>query len=470
MVFYGREKELAILENEYARTSSYFALIGREGYGETSLLREFAKDKPNTFFFSALKEIESQCRQRFIRILAEYTGSEYLEGRDLSSWPLFFDALSDYKPETKKLVVLDDTQYLVQANTEFLAILKRCWDEKLCNKNIILITAGPLLSTTVQKYWTQSNLFQGGAVNTLMLQPFSFMEMCGLFESLSFSRKVELYTFTGGVPRYLNIFGDGTRLMDSIEKHVLNRNGAFYEAPLLMLNKEVREPATYFSVMNCIADGNTRLQEMARALVHKTNSLSPYLSLLIKLSLVERQVPVTENNPDKSRKGKYTICDNFMNFWFKYVSPGRHELELDKHSLVRGRLEENYIENLVKPAYVGICTEICQDLCERGIIPMNPTKSGSYWDGESVGPIDLIMLNERNRGLLVADCHYLPEGERVPHNAYDNLRHRRESIADLNNYADSTYVLFTNRDFAPELIETAKNDPRLFLVREAYCL
>lgn len=470
MGFYGRKKELAILETEYAKASSYFALIGREGYGETALLREFAKDKPNVFFFSALKEIESQCKRRFIRTMAAHTGEEYLARLELDSWPQILDALAAYQPGTKKLVILDDTQYLVQANTDFLAILKQCWDESLCNKNIILITAGPLLSTTVQKYWSQSNLFQGGAVSTLHLRPFSFLEMCGYFEHLSFSQRVDIYTFTGGVPRYLNIVGDGTNLMDALEQNVLCRNGLLYEAPLMMLDKEVREPATYFSLMNTIAEGNTRLQEMARALSHKTNSLSPYLSLLIKLNLVERQVPVTEDNPDRSRKGKYTICDNFTNFWFKYVSTYRTELELDRQAEVRARLEEDYVESLVKPAYIGICTEICHALCESGAIPLSPTKTGSYWNGESTGPIDLIMLDEDAGRLLVADCLYLPEGEFVPQSAYTLLQHRRESITDLDAYSDVIHVLFTNRDFDPALQELARSDPGLYLVREADCL
>jgi len=46
-----------------------------------------------------------------------------------------------------------------------------------------------------------------------------------------------------------------------------------------------------------------------------------YLSVLIDLDLIEREIPVTEEKPYKSKKGLYRIKDEFINFWFRYVFP-----------------------------------------------------------------------------------------------------------------------------------------------------
>ena len=63
------------------------------------------------------------------------------------------------------------------------------------------------------------------------------------------------------------------------------------------------------------------------------NILIKYLTTLTNLQVIEREVPVTEKMPHKSRQGIYQIVDNFFRFWFQYVFPYKSELEI-------GRLEE----------------------------------------------------------------------------------------------------------------------------------
>lgn len=59
----------------------------------------------------------------------------------------------------------------------------------------------------------------------------------------------------------------------------------------------------YFSIIKAIADSNHKLGKIAGALGQETSPLTPYLSTLSDLSLIEKRTPVTEKNPEKSRKG-----------------------------------------------------------------------------------------------------------------------------------------------------------------------
>jgi AAA+ ATPase superfamily predicted ATPase len=52
-----------------------------------------------------------------------------------------------------------------------------------------------------------------------------------------------------------------------------------------------------------------------------------YLDTLQQLHLVERIVPVTETQPQKSRRGIYRLKDHYLRFWFRYVHPNRSQLE-----------------------------------------------------------------------------------------------------------------------------------------------
>jgi AAA+ ATPase superfamily predicted ATPase len=62
---------------------------------------------------------------------------------------------------------------------------------------------------------------------------------------------------------------------------------------------------------------------------------SKYLSVLQDLRLIEREIPVTEKYPEKSRKGIYRLSDNFFRFWFRFVLPVSAAATLARSRVVR---------------------------------------------------------------------------------------------------------------------------------------
>ena len=52
MDFLGREKELAVLEREYGRSSSFVVVYGRRRVGKTTLIKEFIKGKNPLYFLA----------------------------------------------------------------------------------------------------------------------------------------------------------------------------------------------------------------------------------------------------------------------------------------------------------------------------------------------------------------------------------------------------------------------------------
>lgn len=84
---------------------------------------------------------------------------------------------------------------------------------------------------------------------------------------------------------------------------------------------------TYFALIRAIAGGAHRPNEISRVFSMKQTSLNKYLKTLIDLDVLERQVPVTEGNPDKRKKSLYYIKDNFLQFWFRFLLPNLSYLE-----------------------------------------------------------------------------------------------------------------------------------------------
>ena len=76
---------------------------------------------------------------------------------------------------------------------------------------------------------------------------------------------------------------------------------------------------------------------------------------LIDLDILEREVPVTESNPEKSKKSFYKIRDNFLQFWFRFIYPNRSYIESGNQSIVMSKLKKNFIDNHVSFVYEEIC-------------------------------------------------------------------------------------------------------------------
>ena len=73
--------------------------------------------------------------------------------------------------------------------------------------------------------------------------------------------------------------------------------------PNFLLQQEVAEVGSYFSIIKAIAAGNSRVSAIASMLEVKATGLTKYLKTLMDLDIVGREVPVTEENPEKSKKG-----------------------------------------------------------------------------------------------------------------------------------------------------------------------
>ena len=117
---------------------------------------------------------------------------------------------------------------------------------------------------------------------------------------------------TGGVPKYIELFSGSGDIYEAIEKCVLNRSGYLYDEPYFLLQQEVSEVGSYFSIIKTIAAGNSKLSAISTVLEIKSTSLTKYLKTLMDLDIVEREVPVTEDTPEKSKKGLYKIKDNYL--------------------------------------------------------------------------------------------------------------------------------------------------------------
>lgn len=467
MKFLGREKEILGLEKEYARDGGFVVIYGRRRIGKTTLIKQFIKSK-TAFYFLATKEVESQSMKRFAGVIARTTGNTVLQKAVFSDWLDLFHTVADYTPGEKKVLVIDEFPYLVKVNDSFPSILQNAWDEILKDSNVMLILCGSLISMMKKHALSYESPLYGRRTAQMRIAPLPFTTVYAN-QKLSFTDAVEQYSITGGVPKYMEFFSDTQPLYDQIKENILSKNGFLYEEPNFLLTDEVQVPTNYFSIIKVIADGNHKLGTIAGILGLETSALTPYLKTLSELGFIEKQVPVTEKNAEKTRKGLYFISDNLLRFWFRYVYPYKGELELDNIQISLDELNKDFREKFVAFAYEDICKEIFAKLCSDKKIDFTPSKIGSYWLNDYGGntQIDVMAVDTVNKRLFAGECKY--RNQPIDADVYFELAKKVENSSEIQSVFKGytvIYGVFSKSGFTSRMTDISNSNPNLFLINE----
>lgn len=465
--FVNRKKELNTLFQEYNRKEASFVVIyGRRRVGKTALINEFCKDK-RTIFYLATEENEEENRNAFKNTAAEILHHKLLKEAVTDRWETVFDVIAEAcDAEAERLIlVIDEFQYLGKANPAFPSVLMRIWDEKLKNKNIMLILCGSLIHMMTSQVLRYDSPLYGRRTAQMRIGQIPYEYYEEFAPGLTEEERLQQYAVTGGVPKYIEIFQDGESysqpaIYELMQRHIMSRNAFLYAEPEFLLQKEVSEIGSYFSVLKTIASGNHKMSKIASAMNIKQTSLSKYLNVLSELDVIEREVPITEENPEKSKKGLYFIKDNFIKFWFQFIYPYKGMLENDQDDFVLEKIRSHFIDSHVSYVYENICRQEIWKWNGKGF---TINRVGRWW-GKSDIEIDIVAYDSAGQDIVFGECKYstVPKGMEVLRSLKDksyavdwNKKERKEH-----------FILFSKSGFTAELEKYAGEHDNVFLVKK----
>lgn len=455
--FIDRDREWNTLQQQYDSPHAAFVVIyGRRRVGKTRLITEFCREK-RSIYFLATQENEEQNINAFRLTVAAELGNELLAQARLDRWEAVFDVIAAAAEEEERLIlVLDEFQYLGKANPAFPSVLMKIWDEKLKNRNIMLILCGSLIRMMTSQVLNYGSPLYGRRTAQLRMGQIPFRYYHDFMPGRSEDELIQRYAVTGGVSKYIELFRDEDDIYQAIANNVLDSGSFLYAEPEFLLSQEIQEPGNYFSVLRAIAAGNHKLDRISSFLEIKQTNLSSYLKILTDLDLIEREVPVTEN-PQKSRRGLYKIKDNFFAFWFQFVYPYLGLLEAGRSSIVLDRIRNGFIQNHVSYVFENICRENIWELyADEYMI----TRVGRWWNNRQ--EIDVVALDESGDDILFGECKYSvqPKGMDV----YYALRDKSAEVNWKNTNRKEHYAIFSRSGFTPELVEFQKKEEDLKLI------
>ena len=453
-VFIDRTPELSTLKSEYDKKGAGLIVIyGRRRVGKTTLIREFLKNKPHIYFL-ADKQFETELIGRLRNSISEYLKDPNLAEIEFKTWDSLFDYWIKHADFSNKVVfVIDEFQYLASVNNAFPTIFQRVWDEKLKERNILVILCGSLINMMYSTTLSYNSPLYGRRTGQMKLDPVSFKYFHNFFPHVSDEKLIELYSVIGGIPKYIEIFNPQKNVFENIKEHILEKKGYLYAEPRFILSEEVSETTTYFSILKTIASGRHKMGNIASRLMTSTQNLTGYFNMLIDLGILERRVPVTEAMPEKSKMGLYFIKDNFFRFWFRYVFANQNYLEMENTDYVFRKVKDEFDE-FVSLTFEDIAANIFFDQKVIRSLPFEPEKWGRWWDRKN--EIDLVAINSSEKKALFIECKW--SKRHVDIDVLTDLKNKASQVDWFKDEREDCFAIISKKGFTKRLVELAERE------------
>jgi len=453
-LFIDRTPELSTLKSEYDKKGAGLIVIyGRRRVGKTTLIREFLKNKPHIYFL-ADKQIETELIGRLRNSISEYLKDPNLAEIEFKTWDSLFDYWIKHADFSNKVVfVIDEFQYLASVNNAFPTIFQRVWDEKLKERNILVILCGSLINMMYSTTLSYNSPLYGRRTGQIKLDPVSFKYFHNFFPHVSDEKLIELYSVIGGIPKYIEIFNPQKNVFENIKEHILEKKGYLYAEPRFILSEEVSETTTYFSILKTIASGRHKMGNIASRLMTSTQNLTGYFNMLIDLGILERRVPVTEAMPEKSKMGLYFIKDNFFRFWFRYVFANQNYLEMENTDYVFRKVKDEFDE-FVSLTFEDIAANIFFDQKVIRSLPFEPEKWGRWWDRKN--EIDLVAINSSEKKALFIECKW--SKRHVDIDVLTDLKNKASQVDWFKDEREDYFAIISKKGFTKRLVELAERE------------
>jgi len=215
---------------------------------------------------------------------------------------------------------------------------------------------------------------------------------------------------------------------------MLDVNSPFLEEGKTLLVEEFgKEYGVYFSVLSLISASKTSRNEIESIL---ERNVSGYLNRLEHdYNIIKRMQPVFAK--PGSKKQKYFIEDNFLNFWFRFFYRYRSAIEIENFAYLKTIIKRDF------STYSGIILErlFKKLMAETGRFNL----IGSYWERGFQNEIDIVALNDLEKKAVIVECKLNPKNinlyklaqkaEKLTHRlkGYD-IEHQGLSLEDLARY------------------------------------
>lgn len=400
MRFYDRTNELAELQriknlsfNDHSRLT---VVTGRRRIGKTSLIMRSIEDSPTVYLFVGRKNEATLCAE-FIPAIAQ--SLETFVPNEIRTFRSLFQYLMELSVSRAFNLVIDEFQEFYNINESVYSDMQNLWDQYRKKSRMNLIVSGSIYSLMQKIFQNSKEPLFGRADNIIKLSAFSLTTLKGIIHDhrpdYSNDDLLALYAFTGGVPKYVELFCDnGALSVDEMINFMIRENSPFTdEGKNLLVEEFGKNYATYFSILSAISGGINTQPEIEAALGNK--SIGGQIKRLIEdYNIIVRKRPILAK--EGSQTVRYEIQDNFIRFWFNYFDRHRSLIEIKNFVGLQAIIKADY------PTYSGKMLE--EYFKQKFAESFQYRAIGSWWDTRNgQDEIDIVALKLEKKQAVVAE-------------------------------------------------------------------
>ncbi|XCP83998.1 ATP-binding protein [Roseburia hominis] len=457
-MFVGREKELENLNAMYLDDHfQMLVLYGRRRVGKTTLLNEFCKDK-SSIFYSAEQSTNKLNLEKFSALVFGHYGETTLE--PFSSWENALTYIDNRQQDERLILVIDEFPYLVKKNRALLSEFQHLIDHRLQNGKMFVILCGSYMGFMEKEVLGSKSPLFGRRTGQLHMKSFDYRTSMKFLEGFDTEDKLKLYGAFGGTALYLQQVVPDKDFEYNIKNAFLRVTAYLYEEPLLLLRQEVQEPGIYSAIIEAIAGGASKSNEIATKIGEETAKCLKYIGVLCELGILYKEIPFGEK--ETSRRTLYGISDFMFRFWYRYVYANRSLVETGAvDAVMQRRIEPNYND------YMGIVFErICREylLAKNAVgdLPILFTAIGRWWGTNPVShsQVEIDLIANDGADYLICECKW--RNEKLDLGVVKKLMEKADIFSKNRN--KTWFVLFSKGGFTDAVIEAAQKDDKIILV------
>lgn len=397
MKFYNRKKEQEILlknKIQSEKSACFTVMVGRRRIGKTSLLLESVRGQKYLYLFVARKNENLLCSQfqsDAEKMLGLKIFGTITQFRDL------FEQLLIFATREHFTLIIDEFQEFESVNPAIFSDIQNLWDQYKDKARINFIACGSIYSLMMKIFENRKEPLFGRLSSKIVLQPFAVSVTKEILREYNAKYSPEdllcLYLLTGGVAKYIELLMDAGAVTHKQMLDMVTRADSPFlgEGKDLLISEFGKEYGTYFSILQLIASGKNRQSEIDSIIDKNTGA---YLVNLEKeYSLIVRNKPMFSK--PGSRRARWSMNDNYLRFWFRFIYPNQSLIEMGRFDLLREYIDKNYEQ------YSGLILE--KYFREKISESLRVTEIGSYWDSKGENEIDIVALNDLDKTSIIAE-------------------------------------------------------------------
>lgn len=431
MKFYDRTYELSELERvrELCGKSMHFTIIsGRRRVGKTELIKKYCSGKDHYYFFIGRKNPSLLLEE--LSLIGKTKISPFPTITKFDEWLEFL--LNNVKKGS--IIFFDEFQNFKYVDESIFSDFQKIFDKYRTELKIHIIVAGSHI-TLMNKIFSDSKepLF-GRATEKYVLKPLQFRDISEMLSELkikSIHERIRWYTVFGGIPKYYVMAEEqgleGKDIYSALKMLLFRDFAPLMEEAKSVLSEEFgKEHPAYFSIMEAVALGNSEMTTIANRSGINIKSISKYLGLLVRdFGYLDYEIPVTEEKPWKSKKGRYFLNDNFLRFWFRYIYRNRSDYEIGNYEILLDRIRKDF-DSIVGKEFEKVSKQFLIEENKQDKGKPRFSKIGKWWQKDV--EIDIVALNENTDDIFFFECKWKGLKESEARKILEKLKIKSDSV------------------------------------------